>query len=66
MSPAFPHFFFQCPAILVQHNKKGIKKATKMDELKVKVAQIESGRPALETLFRQVLALDSKLSEDKK
>jgi hypothetical protein len=37
-----------------------------MDELKAKVAQIESSKPALEALLKQVLELESKVSEDKK
>jgi len=37
-----------------------------MDELKAKVAQIESSKPTLEALLKRVLELESKLSERKK
>jgi hypothetical protein len=37
-----------------------------MAELKAKVAQIESNKPALEALLKRVLELESKLSESKK
>jgi hypothetical protein len=47
-------------------NKKGLKKATKLAELKVEVAQIESSKSALEEALKRVLTLESKLSEDRK
>jgi hypothetical protein len=37
-----------------------------LDELKAKVAQIESSKPTLEALLKRVLELESKLSESKK
>ena len=46
--------------------QNGQLKATEMDELKAKVAQIESSKPALEALLKRLLKLESKLSEDKK
>jgi len=59
-------FFFQCPAIQFNTTKKGTKIATELDELKAKVAQVESSKPALEALLKRVLELESKLSEGKK
>jgi hypothetical protein len=46
--------------------QNGYQKATEMDELKAKVAQIKSSKPALEALLKRVLELESKLSEGKK
>jgi hypothetical protein len=46
--------------------QNGHQKATEMDELKAKVAQIESSKLALEALLKRVLELESKLSEGKK
>ena len=37
-----------------------------MDEIKIKVAQIENSKPALEALLKRVLELESKLSENHK
>jgi hypothetical protein len=42
--------------------QNGHQKATEMDELKAKVAQIESSKPALEALLKRVLELEKKLS----
>ena len=46
--------------------QNGQRKATEMDELKLKVQAIESSKPALEALLKRVLELESKLSEGKK
>ena len=41
-------------------------KTAELEELKAKVEQIESNKPVLEALLKQVLELESKLSEGKK
>ena len=41
-------------------------KTAQLEELKAKVAQIPSSKPALEALLKRVLELESKLSESKK
>jgi hypothetical protein len=61
-------FLFSFSALLFRFNtrKSGHQKETEMAELKAKVAQIESSKPALEALLKRVLELESKLEEGKK